>query len=96
MSHAWIPKNFNQVCKRAAGRRRYHARRRRRRDARQLLVMEALLKLGWKSYGAGRVLAKALSVDAATISRDIRYIQNWRDSLIKQPNMSASFADAII
>jgi hypothetical protein len=59
--------------------------------------MEVLLKLNWESYGVGRVLAKALSVDAATISRDVRYILNWRESLLKQEGtQSPSFVDAVI
>jgi hypothetical protein len=92
----WIPNTFDAACKRAAGRRGYHAQRRRARDRRQLNIMGILLKLNWPSYGIGRKLAKALSVDPATISRDLKYIRKWRASLLRRDNMSSEFADAII
>jgi len=62
--------------------------------------MGILVELNWPGYGIGRPLAKALSVDPATISRDLKYIRTWRASLIKGDNMSRKmskkFADAII
>jgi len=96
MSRKWIPKTFEEACKRAAGRRRYHAQRRRARDKRQLAIMDILVQLNWQHYGVGRILAEALSVDPATISRDIKYILKWRASLIKEQEVSEKFADAII
>ncbi len=42
------------------------------------------------------MLAKALSVDPATISRDINYILKWRASFIKGSNVSEQFLDAVI
>lgn len=96
MSRAWIPKTFDQVCKRAAGRRRYHAQRRRERDNRQLAIMGVLVQTKWQHYGMGRALAEALSVDPATISRDIRDILRWRKALIKGVELSDEFADAVI
>jgi hypothetical protein len=97
MSRKWIPKTFEQACKRAAGRRRYHAKRRRARDKRQLLIMSIFVDLNWRPhYGIGRTLAEALSVDPATISRDIRYILKFRASLIKDYKVSEKFADAVI
>lgn len=96
MSRAWIPKSFEEVCKRAAGRRRYHAKRRRARDKRQLMIMGILVTLNWPRYGMGRILAERLSVDPATISRDLRYIRDWRASLMKACKLSPQFADAII
>jgi len=93
---AWIPKTSEEALKRAAGRRRYHAKRRRMRDKRQLIIMRILLKLNWPSYGIGRELAEFLSVDPATISRDLKYIRKWRASLLKQRGMNSEFADAII
>jgi len=47
---------FDEVCRRAGGRRRYHAERARARDRRQLLVMSLLLQRNWKTYGYGRLL----------------------------------------
>jgi hypothetical protein len=96
MIKTWIPKNSEEAYKRAAGRRRYHARRRQRRDERQLIVMALLTKLGWPGYGIGRVLAKALSLDPATISRDLKYLRAFRARLLKSPNVNEEFADAII
>jgi hypothetical protein len=78
-----VPKSFNDVCKRAAGRRRHLADRRAVQDERRLQVLDVLLNLEWQSYGVGRVLAKNLSVDAATISRDIQFLRNWREHLIE-------------
>jgi hypothetical protein len=95
MPKAWNPKTFKGICKRAGGRRRYNAQRQGVRDQRQLLVMEVLLESQWQSYGFGKILARDLHVDAATISRDIRYIREWRDSLIKECK-GERFADHII
>jgi hypothetical protein len=58
--------------------------------------MEILVQLKWQHYGAGRILAKALSVDPATISRDINYLLKWRASFMKGSNESEQFLDAII
>ena len=63
----WIPKTFEEACRRAAGRRRYHAQKRRARDKRQLIILGVLVDLEWQSYGVGRVFADSLSVDPATI-----------------------------
>lgn len=96
MARIWIPKTFDEACKRAAGRRRYQAKRRRARDERQLVIMGVLLKLNWPGYGMGRVLAELLKVDPATVSRDLKYIREWRASLLEKSEMSPRFADAII
>jgi hypothetical protein len=82
MPRRWIPKTFEEACKRASGRRRYHAQRRRVRDDRQLVIMDILRQLNWQHYGTGRILAEALSVDPATISRDIKDILKWRGSFL--------------
>jgi hypothetical protein len=96
MPGGWIPKNSNEVCKRAAGRRRFQARRQRIRDERQLLIMEILVKANWPRYGIGRALARAFSVNPSTISRDLKSIRAWRASLIREGNLSQKLADAII
>lgn len=93
---SWIPNTFDAACKRAAGRRRYHALRRRARDKRQLVVLTVLVDLNWQSYGIGLVLADSLSVDPATISRDIQYLRKWRRSLVETSGMTETFADTII
>jgi hypothetical protein len=92
----WIPRTFDAVCRRAAGRRRYHAQRRRARDKRQLIVLGVLVDLKWQSYGTGRLLANSLSVDPATISRDIQYLRKWRRSLLRRDLITEDLADAII
>jgi len=97
MTRKWIPKTFEEACKRASGRRRYHAQRRRARDKRQLLVMDILLQLKWQHYGVGRILAEALSVDPATISRDIKDILKWRASFLTGRGvLGEKFVDAVI
>jgi hypothetical protein len=96
MPRKWIPKTFEEACKRAAGRRRYHAQRRCARDKRQLLIMDILVQLNWQHYGAGRILAEALSVDPATISRDIKYILEWRASLTEGQRAGEKLANAVI
>lgn len=95
MAKKWVPKNFDEVCKRAAGRRRYQAERRYAQDERQLVVLTELLRLEWRSYGFGRILAKNLSVDAATISRDIHYLRSWREGLIESKSLTM-FAPSIV
>jgi len=92
----WIPKTFEEACRRAAGRRRYHAQKRRARDKRQLIILGVLVDLEWQSYGVGRVFADSLSVDPATISRDIQYLRKWRRSLLRGKLMTEDFADQII
>lgn len=91
---SWIPKTFDAVCRRAAGRRRYHAQRRRERDKRQLIVLGVLVLLKWQSYGVGRLLANSLSVDPATISRDIQYLRKWRRYFLN--GETEDFVNAVI
>ncbi len=75
---------FNEACKRAGGRRRYQAMRQRAQQQRQLVLLAVMVKYKWQNiYGKGYRLAEALSVDAATVSRDLRYLKDWRLSLIK-------------
>ena len=74
----WIPKTTEEAYLRAAGRRRYHAERRAAQRERQLLVMAALAECNFHTFGLGRRLALELSVDPATISRDIGYLVEFR------------------
>ena len=41
-------------------------------------------------------MAKALSVDPATISRDLKYILKWRASFLRGHKVSEEFGDAVI
>ncbi len=68
---SWTPKNFNEVCLRAAGRRAYNARRRRARTAR----ISRILALIDRHDLTGRELAALLRVHEATISRDLKFIE---------------------
>jgi predicted DNA-binding transcriptional regulator YafY len=67
---SWTPKNFNEACLRAAGRRAYNARRRLARTVRisRILALQDFHDL------TGRELAALLKVHEATISRDLRFI----------------------
>jgi len=80
MTRAWIPKNFEEACKRAAGRRRYLAQRQKAQWGRQIEVLGELQKSNWETYGLGRALARSLRVSEATISRDIRQLKEISDA----------------
>lgn len=92
----WSPKNPEEVHKRAGGRRSHNAERREHRDERQLILFTLLVKVGWRRYGVGRLFAKALAVDPATISRDTKCIRDFRAELLSSPHVNEQFADAII
>ncbi|HEV7746107.1 MAG TPA: hypothetical protein VGO56_13995 [Pyrinomonadaceae bacterium] len=87
---------FEQACKRKGGRRRYQAQLQRARDERQLIIMVILVEMNWPRHGIGRDLAKALSVDPATICRDLKYIRSWRTTLMGESKESEELVDAII
>jgi predicted DNA-binding transcriptional regulator YafY len=94
MSKAWVPTSFNDICKRAAGRRRYHAGRQRAQFTRQLKVLKELQQANWENYGLGRRLAREFGVSEATVSRDIRHLRVVRIKMDAQGSeMSSAFAD---
>lgn len=72
MTNYWKPKNWEEVCKRNAGRRKLHMRNRRERARRivQLLTTLSDVDLGESSYGRLPAIAKQFEVSAATASRD--------------------------
>ncbi len=70
------PKNFNEACLRAAGRRAYNARRRLARAAR----ISRILSLQDRYDLTGRALAARLRVHEGTISRDLKFIEGVRAS----------------
>lgn len=80
MSKAWIPSNFDEVRKRAAGRRRYHAERQAIQFKRRIKVLHAM-ENGTQGYGAGVKLARVLGVSLATISRDMAHWHKFRAKL---------------
>ena len=68
---SWLPKNFNEACLRAAGRRAYNKRRRLSRQAR----ISRIFALQDQYSITGRELAVLLRVHEATISRDLKFIE---------------------
>jgi hypothetical protein len=69
---AWSePKPFNEVCRRAGGRRAYNALRRDLKLFRRLDVTRLLLKYGHQRGVQARI-ATVLGVSEATVSRDVK------------------------
>jgi hypothetical protein len=67
---AWAaPTDFAEVCRRAGGRRRYNAVRRFNAALRRVKVGEMLLRHGTR-HGVQAMIARALGVSEATVSRD--------------------------
>jgi len=73
MSNAWQPKNWEEVCKRNAGRRKLHMRKRKERAdriVRLLVAMEVAPELRESAYGWLRITAETMKKSRATVSRD--------------------------
>ena len=73
MSKAWQPKNWEDVCKRNAGRRKLHMRKRKERAnriVRMLGAMEVAPELRESAYGWLSVTAETMKKSKATASRD--------------------------
>jgi hypothetical protein len=71
--------NFDEICRRAAGRRAYNRRRRLARARR----ISAILALQARApHLTGRELAALLGVHEATVSRDLKFValirRRWR------------------
>ena len=80
MSTAWIPANFDEACKRNAGRRKLHRRKRKARADRivRLLVTMAATatnELLETSHGWVTALSLAMQVSKATASRDLGLVR---------------------
>jgi hypothetical protein len=65
--------SWDQVCRRAAGRKRFNAWRQRRAVERRFLVMKLLEELGG-SHGVQARIAKILGVARSTITADLQRI----------------------
>jgi hypothetical protein len=65
------PTSFNEVCRRAGGRRHYNSWRRFMKVSRRRDVMLLLVKYGYQQGVQARI-ARLLGVSEATISRDVR------------------------
>jgi hypothetical protein len=63
---------FDEVCRRAAGRRAYNRQRRR---ARQRRISQLITLLAADSTIPNRTLAAACKVHESTISRDLKFIR---------------------
>jgi len=74
MSAPWTPKNFEEACKRNAGRRKLHMRKRQTRAdriVRLLRAMDKVPELCESSRGWVKVTAQAMAASRATASRDL-------------------------
>jgi hypothetical protein len=72
MGKPWgSPTTWDEVQRRAAGRRRYHALRRLWRELRRGEVVKLLARYGY-SHGVQARIARELGVSEATICRDVR------------------------
>lgn len=69
--------SFNQICKRAGGRRRYNRQREIAKDARRKEVERLLAVYGHKTAGVQARIARELGVSEATVSRDAQSIRVW-------------------
>lgn len=72
------PLTFEQVCKRAGGRRRYNRQRQVAAEQRRAQVRELLARYGRKGRGTQARIARELGVSEATVSRDVRDILFWQ------------------
>ncbi len=73
MSQPWIPRNWEEACKRNAGRRKLHMRKRKERAnriVRMLGAMEVAPELRESAYGWLSVTAETMKKSKATASRD--------------------------
>jgi hypothetical protein len=75
-SGMWKPKNFDEACKRAAGRRAYN---RQRRLARADRIEDILVIQDRFPHVTGRELAAYFKVHEATISRDLKFIKKVKE-----------------
>jgi len=75
MSEAWHPKNWEEACKRNAGRKKLHQRKRKERAdriVRLLAAIEAAPELLESSYGWLSLTAETMKRSKATASRDFQ------------------------
>ena len=73
ISAAWIPNNWDEICKRNAGRKKMHMRKRKERARRIISLLIAMEKgpvLRETAHGWLNVAAEAVHLSKATASRD--------------------------
>jgi predicted transcriptional regulator len=73
--------NFNELSRRAAGRRAYNNHRQSLCEQRRVQVVDLLSRLGGR-YGSQARIARMLKVSEATISRDMKVLhREWRKGI---------------
>jgi hypothetical protein len=82
---------FDEICRRASGRRAYNAKRRRQR-ARRISAILALQDRHGDDL-PGRVLARTLKVHESTISRDLKFIARVRAAYCSGSLLAKVFTD---
>ncbi len=86
MAGAWTPKNWEEVCKRNAGRRKLHMRKREERASRIvriLAVMDATPILREVCYGWLTIAAEKMGKSRATASRDFALCRRIHTQFVK-------------
>ena len=77
---AWIPKSFDEACKRNAGRRKLHRRMRQARADRIVRILASMdsakaTELRESAYGWLTITAQAMNLSKATASRDFALVR---------------------
>ena len=67
--------SWDEVCRRAAGRRKYNQWQRAMAAARQDEVFKLLIRHGWNTWGTLSRIARELHVDRSTVCRDRQTIE---------------------
>ncbi len=70
---SWHPESWDEICKRAAGRKHYNSVRRQQATLRRYEIREHLRKDGGY-HGLQKALAAQYKVSRATISKDVKAI----------------------
>ena len=86
MAGAWKPKNWDEVCKRNAGRRKLHMRKRQERANRMvglLAVFDDAPELQESSYGWLSLAAERMGRSVATASRDFALCRRMRGQFVR-------------
>ena len=79
----WQPKNFEEACKRNAGRKKLHARKREERTGRIVRLLATMetevgVSLKEKTYGWLSIISKQWNISRATASRDLTLCRQIR------------------
>jgi hypothetical protein len=86
MCKPWQPKNWEEACKRNAGRRKLHMRKRKERAdriMRLLAAMEAAPELRESAYGWLSLTAQTMKRSKATASRDFALARRIHNQFLK-------------